>query len=199
MQVTTSYTWSHAIDEASDLFDLGGVPALPQDSFNRAAERGNASFDTRHRFAYSLIWELPGFNRGGLLGGWQLASTGSYQTAQPYSVLFCCDINRDGNASDRISFLGAGGANPGTAPRNTFRAQGMALTNLAVNKLIPIGDANKLEIRTEFFNLFNRSHFGIPINRLFVGTQTIEPLTQKTYVDTRVPMRTVQFGLRYSF
>jgi hypothetical protein len=199
VQFTTAYTWSHAIDEVSDLFDLAGAPALPQDSFNRSAERGDANFDVRHRFAYSLIWDLPGFNRNDLLGGWQIASIGAFQTAQPYSVLFCCDINRDGNATDRISFLTSTAADPGTAPRNTFRAQGTAVVNLAVNKFFTFGEDNKVEIRSEFFNLFNRPHFGIPVNRLFFGNLTIEPLTQKNFVDTRIPARTIQFALKYSF
>jgi hypothetical protein len=194
---TTAYTWSHAIDEVSDLFDLAGTPALPQDSFNRAAERGDANFDIRHRFAYSAIWDLPGFSRKDIFGGWQLASVGSFQTAQPYSVLFCCDINRDGNSSDRISSLTQ--FNAGSAPRNTFRAQGAAWVNLAVNKIFAIGEDNRLEIRSEFFNLLNRAHYGIPVNRLFFGNLGIEPLTQKNYVDTRIPARTIQFGLRYSF
>jgi hypothetical protein len=199
VQLTTAYTWSHAIDEASDLFDMAGAPALPQDSFNRAAERGDANFDIRHRFAYSLIWDLPGFGRKDIFGGWRLASIGSFQTAQPYSVLFCCDINRDGNASDRISFINSSGFDPGTAPRNTFRAQGMALINLAINKIFNFGEDNRMEIRSEFFNLLNRAHYGIPVNRLFFGNLGIEPLTQKNYVDTRVPARTIQFALKYNF
>ncbi len=199
VQFTTAYTWSHAIDEVSDLFDLAGGTSLPQNSFDRSAERGDANFDVRHRFAYSLVWNLPGYASKSILGGWQLANVGSFQTAQPYSVLFCCDINRDGNASDRISFLNSTGANPGSAPRNTFRAQGTAVVNLAVNKLFSFGEDNRLEIRTEFFNLFNRAHFGIPINRLFFGNLGTEPLTQKNYVDTRIPARTIQFGVRYSF
>ena len=199
VQFTTAYTWSHAIDEVSDLFDLSGAPALPQNSFDRGAERADANFDVRHRFAYSLVWNLPGYGRKDILGGWQLANIGAFQTAQPYSVLFCCDINRDGNASDRISFLNSTGANPGSAPRNTFRAQGMAVVNLAVNKSFAFGEDHRLEIRSEFFNLFNHANFGIPINRLFFGSLGIEPLTQKNYVDTRIPARTIQFGLRYSF
>ncbi|MGE0126862.1 MAG: carboxypeptidase regulatory-like domain-containing protein [Blastocatellales bacterium] len=199
VQFTTAYTWSHAIDEVSDLFDLAGGTALPQNSFDRSAERGDANFDIRHRFAYSLIWDLPGFGRKDIFGGWQLASVGSFQTAQPYSVLFCCDINRDGNSSDRISFLSSAGANPGSAPRNTFRAQGAAWVNMAVNKIFAFGEDNRLEIRSEFFNLLNRAHYGIPINRLFFGNLAAEPLTQKNYVDTRIPARTIQFGLRYSF
>jgi hypothetical protein len=199
VQLTTAYTWSHAIDEASDLFDTAGTPALPQDSYNRAAERGDANFDIRHRFAYSLIWDLPGFKRKDVFGGWQLSSTGSFQTGQPYSVLFCCDINRDGNASDRISFLNSSGADPGSAPRNTFRAKGAQLVNLAVNKFFIFRETQKLEIRSEFYNLFNHVNYGIPVNRLFFGNLGIEPLTQKNYVDTRTPARTIQFGVRYSF
>ncbi|HWQ36334.1 MAG TPA: carboxypeptidase-like regulatory domain-containing protein [Blastocatellia bacterium] len=199
LQFTTAYTWSHAIDEVSDLFDLAGAPALPQNSFDRRAERGDANFDVRHRFAYSAIWDLPGYGHRGILGGWQLASTGAYQTAQPYSVLFCCDINRDGNSSDRISFLSSAGANPGSAPRNTFRAQDTAWVNLAVNKSFVFGEVRKIEFRSEFFNLFNRASYGIPINRLFFGSLGIEPLTRKNYVDTRIPARTIQFALKFSF
>jgi hypothetical protein len=112
-------------------------------------------------------------------------------------VLFCCDINRDGNSSDRISSLATFDA--GSAPRNTFRGDDMSVINLAVNKIISIGEDNKLEIRTEFFNLFNHANYGIPINRLFFGNVGLEPLTQKNYVDTRTPARTIQFALKYSF
>jgi hypothetical protein len=199
LQFTTAYTWSHTIDEVSDLFDLAGAPALPQDTLNFRRERGDSNFDVRHRFVYSAIWNLPGYSRKGILGGWQVASIGTFQSAQPYSVLFCCDINLDGNATDRISFLGANGANPGSAPRNTFRAQKVAVVNMAVNKLFRFSEHGRLEIRSEFFNLFNRAHYGIPVNRLFFGNLTAEPLTEKRYVDTRIPARMIQFGLRMSF
>ena len=66
-------------------------------------------------------------------------------------------------------------------------------------KIIAIGEDNRIEIRSEFFNLFNRANFGIPINRLFFGNVGIEPLTQKNYTDTRTPPRTIQFALKYSF
>src|SRR5262249_13064644 len=69
VQLTTAYTWSHAIDEVSDLFDLAGTPALPQNSFDRSAERGDANFDVRHRFSYSFIWDLPGYKRKDILRG----------------------------------------------------------------------------------------------------------------------------------
>jgi hypothetical protein len=194
VQLTTAYTWSHAIDEGSDMFDLAGTLALPQDSFNRRAERGSANFDVRHRFVYSAIWDLPVFRQNPVLGGWQLASIGTFQTGQPYSVLLCCDLNQDGNLTDRF--------NPLTGrydPRNTYRAPGIATVNLAANKLFAFSERHKLEFRSEFFNLFNRTHFGIPRNRIWFADQQLEPLTEKNFVDTRVPARTIQFGLKYRF
>ncbi len=194
IQFTTAYTWSHAIDEVSDMFDLAGALALPQNSFDRRAERGDANFDVRHRFVTSAIWDLPVFRGNNFLGGWQLAGIGTFQTGQPYSIVFCCDVNQDGNPTDRF--------NPLTGsfdPRNTYRAPGIATVDLAVNKLFTFSERHKLEFRSEFFNLFNRTHFGIPRNRIWFADFTLEPLTEKHFVDTRVPARTIQFGLKYSF
>lgn len=194
IQFTTAYTWSHAIDEVSDLFDLAGALSLPQDSFNRAAERGAANYDMRHRFVYSAIWDLPGFSKNKFLGGWQLASIGTFNTGQPYSVLLCCDLNQDGNLTDRF--------NPFTGrydQRNTYRAPGTATVDLAVNKSFAIREEHKLEFRSEFFNLFNRTQLGFPRNRIWFADFQLEPLREKHYVDTRLPARIIQFALRYSF
>ncbi len=194
IQFTTAYTWSHAIDEVSDLFDLAGALTLPQNSFDRRAERGDANFDVRHRFVYSFIWDLPIFRQNNFFGGWQLASIGTFQTGQPYSIVFCCDVNQDGNPTDRF--------NPLTGrfePRNAYRAPGVATVNLAVNKVFTFSERHKLEFRSEFFNLFNRTHFGIPRNRIWFADFTVEPLTEKHFVDTRLPARTIQFAMKYSF
>lgn len=187
VQFTTAYTWSHAIDEVSDVFELAGARALPQDNNDFRSERGDANFDVRHRFVYSLIWGLPFYSDNEILGGWQLASIGTFQTAQPYTLLNCCDANLDGNLTDRIG------------SRNQFRAQGTATVDLALNKNFKFNESQRLEFRTEVFNLFNRTHFGIPVHQLFFGGFGPRPLSEKNYVDTTVPARTVQFGLRYSF
>src|SRR5207247_5758720 len=56
LQFQISYTLSDATDDVSDVFDLAGAAALPQDSFDRSAERGPANFDARHRLAYNFIY-----------------------------------------------------------------------------------------------------------------------------------------------
>jgi hypothetical protein len=197
VQLTGAYTWSHAIDEVSDLFDTAGANALPQNSFDRRAERASASFDVRHRFVYSALWDLPFWRNNSLLGGWQVASIGTFQTGQPYSVLFCCDLNLDGNLTDRVS-------NPdlsdrATSGRNNFRAPGVATVDLTINKIFRFTEYQNLEFRTEFFNLFNRTHFGIPVRQLFFGGVGLSPLTNETFIDTRVQARTIQFALKYNF
>lgn len=198
LQFTTAYTWSHAIDEVSDVFDLAGTLSLSQDLFNRRAERADANFDIRHRFVYSAVWDIPFLKENYILGGWQLASIGTFQTGQPFSVISCCDENLDGNLTDRrynltdLSF-----------PRNARRAPGVATVDLAVNKSFKFSDRYNLEFRSEFFNLFNRTHFGIPVHQLFFGggNTNLRPLNvdDPIYVDTLVPPRTIQFALRFSF
>jgi hypothetical protein len=107
---TTAYTWSHNIDNTSEIFGpgvrivqpdlfssvfgttLGGfetveaISPFAQDPRNVNADRGNSSFDRRHRFVASYLWEL-GHSRHFLVGGWQLAGIVTYQSGQSYTPL----------------------------------------------------------------------------------------------------------------
>jgi hypothetical protein len=79
---------------------------LPQSLNNLRLEHGDANFDIRHRFAASVIWDLPFYanNRsrlGRLLGGWQIAGIFQAQTGQPFTLTLPFDNNLDGNLSDR--------------------------------------------------------------------------------------------------
>jgi hypothetical protein len=213
VQFTTAYTWAHAIDEVSDLFDLAGARSLPQNSFNLRAERGSANFDVRHRLAYSFIWDTPVFKRSKLLGGWQVSGIGTLQTGQPFTILAPFDINLDGNFTDRLndttgfqetsdneqifefseplSHLAELGKD-GAVGRNTFRAPGIATINLATTKRFRFTENQNLEFRAELFNLFNRTHFGIPVHQVgFPGLGRS--------VNTIVSSRMIQFALKYNF
>ena len=221
-QITAAYTWSHAIDDVSDVFDLAGAFALPQDDRNLRAERGDANFDVRHRFVTSTVANVPfisRFNnesgwRGQVLGGWQFASFSTYQTGQPFTVNTSFDTNLDGNATDRLrttngitltdsgpqklsltvpasSLLAAPGTN-GAVGRNTFRARGLWKTDLAVMKNFRVSESNSLVLRVEAFNLFNRTHFGIPV-------RILESPSFGRSVDTLINPRQIQFALKYVF
>src|SRR6185436_297551 len=56
------YTLSKATDDVSDVFDLAGAPALPQNSLTYEGERGPSNFDARHRFTYHAVYGFPRFN-----------------------------------------------------------------------------------------------------------------------------------------
>lgn len=102
---TTAYTWSHAIDDVSDIFPIGGAPILPQSS-DLKGERASASFDISHRFAASLVWDLPFYRerkgwKAEWFGGWQVASVFQAHTGQPFTLHVPFDVNGDGNRTDR--------------------------------------------------------------------------------------------------
>jgi hypothetical protein len=96
LQFEFSYTYSHALDDASSA-SLGSLNNGDfRDQRFPQLEYGNADFDVRHRFIASYIYELPfgkGKNFGGnasgvlnqVIGNWQVAgivsaSTGNYFT-----------------------------------------------------------------------------------------------------------------------
>lgn len=212
--VAGAYTWSHAIDDVSDLFRLGGAEALPQNSFDRRAERGSANFDVRHRFVSHAVWELPFAANRRWLGRWRVAGIATFQSGQPFTMTAPYDVNLDGNLTDRpdsvtgLQIVNQGAtrlqltgpfesllAVPGTSGRigrNTFRGPGVASVDIALTKTFAFDDRRSLVVRAEMFNAFNRANYGLPIRQLgFPGFGTS--------VDTRVSPRTVQFGMRFDF
>jgi Carboxypeptidase regulatory-like domain/TonB dependent receptor len=82
IEFEASYTYSHALDDASDA-NLG---SQNQGDFryqnDPALEYGNADFDIRHRFAFNYVWDLP-FGNGRWIGsnwtGWRDEVAGGWQ------------------------------------------------------------------------------------------------------------------------
>ena len=80
----------------------------------------------------------------------------------------------------------------GKVGRNTFRAPGLALFNLAIVKKFRFEEERNLEFRSEFFNLFNRTNYGVPM-------RILESPGFGRAVDTAVDSRRVQFALKLNF
>lgn len=220
-QFTAAYTWSHAIDDVSDVLPIAGAPQVAQDSFNLRFERGDANFDIRHRFAGSLVWDLPFFgnSRGiikHLFGKWQIASIFNAHSGQPFTLNLPFDANLDGNMSDRpatldgLTFLTDHGpqrvalaagrqftdyftiGRSGAVGRNTARGDGFFSLDLAFSKKFRVTESQVLQIRAEFFNALNRANFGLPIR--VIGAPGFG-----SAVDTIIPARTTQLGLKLDF
>ena len=219
LQYQAAYTLSKTRDDVSDVFDLAGAPALPQNSLTFSGERGPASFDARHRFAYEFIYDVPQpISRsralGFLLNGLQLSGTGRFSTGQPFTVNSIFDVNLDGNLTDRLNStnglvvtgdrgqplrlavdpvtLLAPVGQDGAVGRNTFRAGIIYVMDVAISKRINLAKGRGLLFRTEIFNITNRTNFGIP-NRFLEAPG----FGQST--STVTPGRRLQFSLKFSF
>ena len=222
-----AYTYGHAIDDVSDVFDVSGAFILAQDELGGKAglrnERGSANFDVRHRFTAGWQYELPFWKQHRVWGGFQVSGIMTLQTGQPFTVNSAADVNLDGNLTDRLntlqgltirdegqtrillapgvsttSLLAINVDQPfsnllnGSVGRNTFRAAGVASVDLALDKRFKIAGDNVFSIRVEAYNLFNRTHFGIPV-------RILEAPSFGSSVNTSVSPRTIQFALKYSF
>ena len=213
-----SYTLSKVTDDVSDVFDLAGAYALPQNSLDLGAERGPANFDVRHRWTYDLIYSFPKMEERGfwrfLTDGLQLASTGRFHSGQPFTVNSVIDVNLDGNLTDRLdstegievtgdrsqplrlattdsSALLAPFGQSGRVGRNSFRAGSVVELDLSVIKGFTFGE-RRLNFRTDIFNFINRANFGVPVRLL-------EAPGFGRGVSTVTPGRRVQFSVKYEF
>ncbi|HEX2713516.1 MAG TPA: hypothetical protein VHM88_15045, partial [Candidatus Acidoferrales bacterium] len=109
LQFNANYTYSHAIDEFSDILNNGrGQLTFPADSSNIALDRGNADFDIRHRFVVSYYYELPFFKRNRWLGGWSWSGITTVQKGVPIQLIASADTNRDGHGLSRPVYTGSG-------------------------------------------------------------------------------------------
>jgi hypothetical protein len=107
-----SYTWSHAIDDSTDLQS----PLEPQDNYDLKAERGNSLFDQRHRFVFSAVYQSGKLGGSGFarkfFSDWTVAPIFEVVSGRPFNIISGVDNNFDASTpTDR----------PLTVPANTSR------------------------------------------------------------------------------
>lgn len=82
-----SYTWSHAIDDSTDLQS----PLAPQDSYFPGRDRSNSLFDQRHRLVFSGVFQSgklggDGFARK-FFSDWTIAPIIELSSGRPFNIL----------------------------------------------------------------------------------------------------------------
>lgn len=181
LQALANYTWSHAIDEASNEFD-------------GTLEKGNASFDVRHNLSAAITFDTPKINTvsffDALLNSWSFDSLVFLQSGTPLNVvnniLTLSDGTRITNRPDVVAGVplwvddptAPGGrrinrsafADPivsgttqfrqGSLGRNVIPGPSSFQVNLGVRRQFDLGERLRLQIKGEAFNVFNRPHFG---------------------------------------
>jgi len=115
-----AYTFSRSIDDASAQFGTAAESGLAQNSNNLAAEKGLSNFQTKHRFVFSSVYQMPfgngqrWLNRGGLVdyifGHWQASGILTLQSGKPFTILTGVDQSESGSinivAADRPNIIG---------------------------------------------------------------------------------------------
>src|SRR5579872_5487944 len=153
MYFRLAYTYAHAIDDGQDAL-VAGRPAVVQNSYNTAAERGNSVTDQRQRVVFSWIAEPHPFHRGqdvlgALFNNWKLAGVYTYGSGRPVNVTVAGDPNQDGNGTnDRL---------PGAA-RDSLLGPDYATADVRLTRRIHLHDRLKLDLIAESFNLLNRDN-----------------------------------------
>jgi len=88
-----SYTWSHAIDDSTDLEST----LTPQDSYYPAADRSNSLFDQRHRFVFSGVYQTGKLGGSGFgskfLSDWTFAPIIEVASGRPFNIITAGDDN----------------------------------------------------------------------------------------------------------
>ncbi len=171
----SSYTWSHAIDDATDFVTL----LTPQNNRRADLERSNSILDQRHRWVTSAIFESPfsqtdsGWRRK-LLADFVLAASIEMASGRPYSVLTGSDFNLDFRATTDRPSVGTTGVSSPYIPRTKFTVPDVCgqAAALGTNSISPPfgcdGDLSR--------NAFTRSGFASVDLRISRGLRLREGL-----------------------
>lgn len=185
-----NYTWSKSIDDASDPGGTSFEANLPQNVRDvNVAEKALSSFDHKHRFVSSYIYQLPFGKqavgaREKILGGWQIGGIVTLQSGAPFTVNLGVDqanigagpaqrpnVLRNPNLSsgrtperwfDTSAFTLPDPFTFGNAGRNIIFAPGYSDVDFSIQKDTSLTEKVRLKFRAEAFNLFNHPNFDVP-------------------------------------
>jgi len=82
-----SYTWAHSIDDSTDLQST----LTPQDSYYPGFDRANSTFDQRHRFVFSGVYQTGRVGGDGFgskfLSNWTFAPLIEVASGRPFNII----------------------------------------------------------------------------------------------------------------
>jgi hypothetical protein len=212
--MTTSFTWSKALAEASGDSDNpdGGLGA----SLPRRFYYGPTSYDRRYIFVQTYTYRIPLFRHSSYkilknsIGGWELsgitrAQSGGYNTvtgnvtgATRRADYIGGDINlpSDQRNANRWFNTAAFALEPadrlGNSGSNTIQGPGLYLWDVSLRKQFSIRERYKLQFRADSFNVMNHVNFR-SLQTQVNGSNPFGSLTGSG------PARNLQGGLRLDF
>ena len=179
-----SYVFSKSLDGASDGIDFNGsTAAFPQDSDNLKAEKGPSTFDARHRFTAAMNFGVPVWSAlpNKLASGWQLNTIVTAMSGQPIGIITAGFNGFNGRQRPDVvpgvpQILGGSPANgyinplafatpsgeDGNLGRDAVYGPGFWNIDFSVTKDTHLTERLVLQLRAEFFNIFNHPQFALP-------------------------------------
>jgi hypothetical protein len=194
LRFLAAYTWSKAIDDDSGFNDIWTNP------YNHRLSRSLSAFDLPQNFVVSYTYDLP-LGRSRLLKGWEISGITRFTSGLPVTIQEGNDTSLAGSGGGGSDFpvyegkvvrtnlhatggeyfnAGASFVVPtigtyGATSRRFFFGPGTDNTDLAVHKITKITEGTALELRVEYFNVFNRTPFGQPNGACGGDTLTGDP------------------------
>jgi hypothetical protein len=219
-----TYTWSKALDDASNPGPDNAEPNFPQDPANLAAEKGLSDFDHRHRFVANFLFELPFLkNSQGWVhkafAEWQIGGIWTLQSGSPFTVNLSTDVANNGTPltapSQRPNLLCDPNDGPktptkwfntacfavpaaftyGAAGRNIVIGPGLDNFDGTLQKQFRLHETISLNFRLDIFNFFNHPNFNPPIG----AGRTFSTSTSFGAITSAQDPRDMQFSLRLVF
>jgi hypothetical protein len=182
----------------------------------------NAGYDRRHNFQLAFLYELPWRDAGyrniakAFISDWSIGGSFGAFTGTPFTVTANgAVLNTPGNTQTadligqvtKTGKVGSAGtfydpsawAQPqgvrfGNSGRNQFYGPTAVNLDATLTRVFPLNGSQRLEFRTEVFNLTNTPVFSNPNGNLTAGNFMRIGGTHNAYVE-----RQIRLGLRFSF
>ncbi len=159
---------------------------------------------------------------GKVLEGWNFSGISTFSGGLPYDIFTNVDTQHTGFAS-RPDYNPAAAVAPSSNPRtqtgplvgyfsvpscdscagnlsrNVFRGPGINNTDFVVTKRLSFNERTKLDLRFEFYNLFNRVQFNQPDNQIADGPGFGQSTSEYVRPDFTTGARQIQLALKLIF
>jgi hypothetical protein len=174
------YTFSKFIDDVEAANEFGSTGSY-MDAYNRRLDKGLSGSDVPHRFVATLLYEV----HKGFLRGWKMGVLETAESGPTFTVITTANTTNAFPAGslrpnllhdpslpfdqrtvsqwfDTSAFANPAALTFGNSPRSGLRGAPVITTDATVEKTFSLTERWKLDLRGEFYNLFNHAIFNVP-------------------------------------
>jgi hypothetical protein len=203
----------------------GSTNAFTMNPLDPRADYGRSSFDARHSGVVNVTWNVPFWGKSGswwraVVRGWQISGIATAQSGLPFSPQLGFNPSNDGNTRnpgrpslnpaftgkmilgdpnryfDPNAFVVPLNGTYGNAGRNILEGPGVQNVDISLSRRFPVTERVNLQFRSELFNLFNHTNFGLPNPIVFTDATSGPSSSAGRITSTTTTSRQIQFGVK---